>query len=67
MSDYIISCCSTVDVTEEFLKERNIEHVCFHYYLDEVAYTDDLFKSMSAKDFYQAMVDAAKDGNLNRW
>ncbi len=59
MSDYIISCCSTVDVTEEYLKEKNIEHICFHYYMDDVAYTDDLFKSMSAADFYQAMTDGA--------
>lgn len=59
MGEYVISCCSTADVTEEYLKEKNIEHICFHYYLDDVAYTDDLFKSMSAKDFYQAMVDGA--------
>ncbi|SFO17041.1 EDD domain protein, DegV family [Pseudobutyrivibrio sp. UC1225] len=59
MGDYIISCCSTVDVTEEYLKEKNIEHICFHYYLDDVAYTDDLFKSMSATEFYQAMTDGA--------
>ncbi len=59
MSDYIISCCSTADVTEEFLKEKNIEHICFHYYLDDKAYMDDLFKSMTPQDFYQAMVDGA--------
>ena len=27
MGDFIISCCSTADVTEEFLKEKNIEQV----------------------------------------
>lgn len=59
MSDYIISCCSTADVTEEFLKEKNIEHICFHYYLDDKAYIDDLYKSMTPQDFYQAMVDGA--------
>ena len=59
MEDYIISCCSTADVTEEFLKEKNIEHICFHYYLDDKAYVDDLFKSMSPEAFYQAMVDGA--------
>ena len=59
MSEYIISCCSTVDTTEEYLKEKNLEHICFHYYLDETAYKDDLFKSMSPQDFYQAMVDGA--------
>ena len=59
MGEYVISCCSTADVTEEYLKEKNIEHICFHYYMDDVAYTDDLFKSMSATDFYQAMTDGA--------
>ena len=59
MEKYIISCCSTADVTEEFLKEKKIEHICFHYYLDGLAYVDDLYKSMSPKDFYQAMLDGA--------
>ena len=59
MGDYIISCCSTADVTEEFLKEKNIEHICFHYYLDDVAHVDDLFKSLSPEEFYGAMVDGA--------
>ncbi|MCR5581715.1 MAG: DegV family protein [Pseudobutyrivibrio sp.] len=59
MGNYIISCCSTADVTEEFLKEKNIEHICFHYYLDDKAYVDDLYKSMSPQDFYGAMVDGA--------
>lgn len=59
MADYVISCCSTADVTEEFLKEKNIEYICFHYYLDDKAYKDDLFKSMSPQDFYQAMLDGA--------
>ena len=59
MGDYIISCCSTADVTAEFLQEKNIEHVCFHYYLDDKAYTDDLFKSMSPEEFYGAMVAGA--------
>ena len=59
MTDYIISCCSTADVTEEYLKEKNIEYICFHYYLDDKAYTDDLYKSMSPEEFYKAMVDGA--------
>ncbi len=59
MSEYVISCCSTVDTTAEYLKEKNLEHICFHYYLDNKAYQDDLFKSMSPADFYQAMLDGA--------
>ncbi len=59
MGEYVISCCSTVDTTSEYLKEKNIEYIKFHYYLDGKEYSDDLFQSMTAKDFYQSMLDGA--------
>lgn len=34
MSDYIISCCSTADLTEEHFNKRDIHYICFHYELD---------------------------------
>ncbi len=42
MKDYIISCCSTADLTEEHFKDRDIECVFFHYELDGKEYLDDL-------------------------
>lgn len=60
MSEYIISCCSTADLTAEHFKERNIEYVCFHYELDGKPYIDDLGKTMPLNEFYQAMVDGAE-------
>lgn len=39
MSDYIISCCSTADLTEEHFNKRDIHYICFHYELDGAAYT----------------------------
>ena len=60
MADYIISCCSTADMTPEHFAERDIHYVCFHYTLNGQHYSDDLFKSMSPKDFYQAMVDGGE-------
>ena len=30
MSEYILSCCSTADLTKEHFERRNIEYVCFH-------------------------------------
>ena len=56
---YVISCCSTADLTAEHFEERDIRYVCFHYFLDNKEYTDDLGKSISSKDFYQAMRDGA--------
>lgn len=60
MSKYIISCCSTADLTEEHFTKRQIYYVCFHYELDGVHYYDDLGKSMPFDQFYQAMTDGAE-------
>ena len=59
MSDYIISCCSTADVSVDYTKENKVEYICFHYYLDDEAFVDDLFQSKTPEDFYGAMVDGA--------
>ena len=34
MSDYVISCCSTADLTKEHFEKRNISYICFHYELN---------------------------------
>ena len=60
MNDFILSCCSTADLTQEHFESRNIHYICFHYYLDGKQYADDLGKSMPFDKFYQAMVDGAE-------
>ncbi|MBR6769358.1 MAG: DegV family protein [Clostridia bacterium] len=60
MASYVITCCSTVDLSKEHLKEKNIEYIPFHYYLDQTAYDDDLFTSLSPSDFYKALTDGAE-------
>lgn len=59
MEDYIISCCSTADLTKEHFNKRNIHYICAHYQLDGVPYRDDLGQSMPFDKFYQAMLDGA--------
>ena len=59
MNDFILSCCSTADLTQEHFESRNIHYICFHYFLDGKQYADDLGKSMPFDQFYQAMVDGA--------
>lgn len=59
MSEYVLSCCSTADLSQEHFKNRNISYICFHYELDGVQYRDDLGKSMPFDQFYQAMKDGA--------
>ncbi len=59
MGEYIISCCSTADLTAEHFEKRNISYICFHYELNGKPYMDDLGKSMSFDDFYEAMKNGA--------
>ena len=59
MSNYILSCCSTADLTKEHFLSRNISYICFHFELDGKQYLDDLGESISFEAFYQAMVDGA--------
>ncbi|MDD5898150.1 MAG: DegV family protein [Clostridia bacterium] len=59
MTNYILSCCSTADLTQEHFAQRDIHYLCFHYFLDGVGYPDDLGQTVPFDKFYQAMVDGA--------
>ena len=59
MSDYVISCCSTADLSKEHFEERDIKYTCFKYYLDDVCYPDDLGQTIPFDKFYQMMEDGA--------
>ena len=57
---YVLSCCSTADLSKEHFERRNISYICFHYELDGVSYPDDLGQTIPFDKFYQAMVDGAE-------
>ena len=59
MCEYVLSCCSTADLSQQHFEARDIHYICFHYYLDGKEYPDDLGKSVSFSDFYKAMTDGA--------
>ena len=60
MGKYILSCCSTADLSAEHFTERDIHYICFHYSLDGKEYEDDLGKSMPFDKFYAAMANGAE-------
>ncbi len=59
MENYVISCCSTADLTKEHFTKRGISYICFHYELDGKQYRDDLGETMPFEEFYQAMQNGA--------
>ena len=59
MNDFILSCCSTADLTEEHFNSSNISYICFHYELNGKEYEDDLGKSVPFDQFYLALQNGA--------
>ena len=55
MSKYVISCCSTADLTKEQMEARDLHYICFHYELNGKEYADDLGQSMPFDQFYKEM------------
>ena len=52
MHDYILSCCSAADVTQEKLDAMDVRLLCNDFSMDGVPYKDDLGKTMTYKEFY---------------
>lgn len=59
MNSYILSCCSTADLTKEHFQKRNISYICFHFELNGKEYLDDLGDSIPFDQFYEAMQQGA--------
>ena len=52
---YVLSCCSTVDLTKEHLDRINVSYACYHFVLDGVEYADDLGQSIPFDEFYNRL------------
>ena len=59
MSNFVLSCCSTADLSAEKLAALNVSYIFSTFRLNDVTYPDDLGKTVSYKDFYKAMEDGA--------
>lgn len=55
MSNYIISCTSTVDLSKQHLEGRDIRYIAFHYSLGGSEYVDDFGEGLTFPDFYARM------------
>ena len=56
---YVLSCCSTADLSKEHFEFRDIHYICFHYQIDGEDYPDDLGQSMPFDKFYERMKNGA--------
>lgn len=56
MENYVLSCCSTADLSKEHLESRNIRYTYFHFLLGGTEYVDDLGQTMPPEELYRRML-----------
>ncbi|MEG1645760.1 MAG: DegV family protein [Clostridia bacterium] len=59
MNKFVLTCCSTADMTEEYFKAKSIPFACFYFTLDGKDYPDDYGKSMPISQFYSRISEGA--------
>lgn len=59
MEKYVLSCCSTADLSKEHFTKRDIQYICFHFELGGVDYLDDLGESVPPEKLYTEMAEGA--------
>lgn len=59
MSDFVLSCCSTADLSAKKFDELGVSYICSTFRLNGTTYPDDLGKTITYEEFYKAMADGA--------
>lgn len=57
MSDFVLSCCTTVDTNHVWAEKRNIRVIPFHFQIGEDQYDDDFWSEMKPEEMYARMLD----------
>lgn len=59
LSDYVLSTCSTCDLTREWLENRDIHYIFFNYEINGVQCKDDFGQTCAPVDLYARMLAGA--------
>lgn len=59
MSDFIISCCSTVDLPKEYFEEHNLPYIPYHFMIDGEEYPDDCGQTIPFPEFFERIRQGA--------
>lgn len=60
MANYKITCCSTADMSREWMETNQVPFAMFHYQLDGKDHLDDLYASITPGKFYKMIADGAQ-------
>lgn len=56
MADYVLSCCSTCDLSKEWLESRDIEYIYFNYEINGAEAKDDFWQTCAPTVLYTRML-----------
>ena len=59
MSEYCITCCSTADLSNQYMHDREIPYVCFHFEINGLEYADDMGRTVSPETLFRRMAEGA--------
>ena len=59
MGNYVISCCSTADLSKDHFDAIDVKYICFHFELDGKQYEDNRGVSIPFDEFYSRMANGA--------
>ena len=60
MNDFVISCSSTVDLSNEYMEKRGIPYVCFHFEMNGLEYPDDMGRTVTPEELFKRMAEGAE-------
>ena len=55
MREYVVTCCSTADMSRTFMETNEVPFAMFHYQLDGKEYADDLYSSIKVRSMSEAL------------
>ncbi len=55
MSTFVLSCCSSIDLTAEHIAQKQLHYIPFHFFIDGKEYVDDLGQTIPFDEFYKEM------------
>lgn len=60
MSDFVLSCCSTADVNNEWYAKRDIKKVYFHLNVDGEEFDDNIGVTITQEELFKRMLNGAQ-------
>ena len=60
MENYVLSCCSTMDLRKGWAEEHGVNLIYAQFFLEEEEFSDDFYESISQEKLFERMLSGEK-------